>query len=154
MTENMRLCILIADGEHARLLRPGEDNVLSVANYFDSATAHLMAHELVSDRPGRAFESARPGSHGLAPRHDPHQMEKARFAHFVAAQLCRAAANEAFDRLVLVAPAHVLNDIEAALDEPTAAKVVGRLTKDLVNVPNHALSRHLQEWVTAPHRVM
>lgn len=154
MTENMRLCILIADGEHARLLRPDEDNVLHIANNFDSATAHLVAHELVSDRPGRAFESARPGSHGIAPRHDPHQTEKQQFAHFVARQLCHAAAGEAFDRLLLVAPAHVLNAIEAALDEPTAAKVVGRLAKDLVKVPNHALSRHLHEWVGAPHRVM
>jgi protein required for attachment to host cells len=154
MTENMRLCILIADGEHARLLRPGADNVLHVANNFDSAAAHLMSRELVSDRPGRAFESARPGSHGVGPRHDPHQMEKAKFAHFVAEQLCRMAANEAFDRLVLVAPAHVLSDIDAALDGPTAGKVVGRLAKDLVKVPNHALSPHLHEWVAAPHRVM
>ena len=153
MTENMRLCILIADGEHARLLRPDGDNVLHVANNFDSATAHLMAHELVSDRPGRVFESARPGSHGIAPRHDPHQLKKEQFAQLIARQLCHAAASEAFDRLVLVAPAHVLNDIEAALDEPTAAKVVGRLAKDLVKVPNHALSRHLHEWVAAPHRV-
>lgn len=154
MNENMRLCILIADGEHARLLRPDENNALQVANYFDSATAHRMAHDLVSDRLGRAFESARPGSHGIAARHDPHELEEQKFAHFVARQLCDAAAGDGFDRLVLVAPAHVLNDIEAALDEPTAAKVVGRLAKDLVKVPNHALSRHLHEWVAAPHRVI
>lgn len=154
MTQPMRLCILIADGEHARLLRPDDENVLHVATNFDSTTAHRMAHELVSDRPGRVFESARPGSHGIAPRHDPHAMEQQKFARFVARQLCLAAANDAFDRLVLVAPAHVLSDIEAALDEPTAAKVAGRLAKDLVKVPNHALSRHLHAWVAAPHRVI
>jgi len=154
MSENMRLCILIADGEHARLLRLEENNVLHVASDLDSATAHVVAHDLVSDRPGRTFESARPGSHAIAPRHDPHQLEKKRFAHFVAQQLCHAAASDAFERLVLVAPAHMLNEIEAALDAPTAQKVVGRLPKDLVKVPNHALSQHLQQWVAAPHRVM
>jgi protein required for attachment to host cells len=154
MTENMRLCILVADGEHARLLRPDADNVLHIANSFDSATAHLLSHELVSDRPGRDFESARPGSHGVTPRHDPHQMEKVKFAHFIADQLNQAAAHEAFDRLVLVAPAHVLNDIEEALDGVVARKVVGRLAKDLVKVPNHALSPHLHDWVAAPHRVI
>lgn len=154
MTENMRLCILIADGEHARLLRPDEDNVLHVANSFDSATAHLMSHELVSDRPGRDFESARPGSHGVVPRHDPHVMQKVKFAHFIADQLNHAAAQEAFDRLVLVAPARVLSEIDDALDLTTTAKVVGRLAKDLVKVPNHALSPHLHDWVAAPHRVM
>ena len=154
MTDNMRLCFLIADGEHARLLRPDEDNVLHVANSFDSGSAHLLAHDLVSDRPGRVFESAQPGSHGVAARHDPHQMEKEKFAHFIADQLNRMAANEAFDRLVLVAPAHVLNDVEEALDTETAAKVVGKLAKDLVKVPNHALSSHFHEWIAAPHRVM
>jgi protein required for attachment to host cells len=154
MNENIRLCFLIADGEHARLLRPDENNVLQVATYFDSATAHRLAHDLVSDRPGRTFESARPGSHGIEPRHEPHQLEKEKFAQLIARQLCHAAASDSFDRLVLVAPAHVLNDIEAALDEPTAAKVVGRLAKDLVKVPNHALARHLNHWVAVPHRVM
>jgi protein required for attachment to host cells len=154
MRENSRLCILIADGEHARLLRPDDNNALQIANDFDSATAHRMAHDLVADRPGRTFESAGPGSRGIVPRHDPHQMEKTTFAHFVARELCRAAASDAFDRLVLVAPAHVLTDIEAALDEPTARKLVGRLAKDLVKVPNYALSRHLHQWVAAPHRVI
>lgn len=154
MTPKPRICILIADGEHARLLRPDQDNVLHLAGSVDSATAHRMTHELVADRPGRVFESARPGSHGLAPRHDRHQLEKESFARFVARQLCQAASDDAFDRLVLVAPQHVLLDIEAALDDPTAARVVGRLAKDLVKVPNHALSPHLHEWIGAPHRVM
>jgi protein required for attachment to host cells len=154
MNEHMRLCILIADGEHARLLRPDENNVLQLVTYFDSATAHRMAHDLVSDRLGRAFESARPGSHGIEPRHDAHQLEKGKFAQFVAHELCQAAASDVFDRLVLVASAHVLNDVEAALDEATAAKIVGRLARDLVKVPNHALSQHLRQWVAAPHRVM
>jgi hypothetical protein len=43
MTESMGLGMLIADGQHASLLWPGQDNVLHVANNSDPATAHLIA---------------------------------------------------------------------------------------------------------------
>ena len=82
MTGNRGLCFLIADGEHARFVAADADNVLRTIRSFDSASAHLAAHDLGSDRPGRDFESARPGSHGVAPRHDPHQMEKTEIRGF------------------------------------------------------------------------
>ena len=148
-TVNTRLCILIADGEHARLLRPDADNVLHIATSFDSASAHLASHELGPDRQGRSFESD-----VVVPRRDPHQMAKTKFARFVAECLNEVSADDGFDRLVLVAPAHALREIESSLDAATARKLIGKLAKDLVKVPNHALSSHLQDWIGAPHRAM
>lgn len=152
MNSNHGLCFLIADGEHARFVVADPDNALHTARSFDSAAAHLASHDLGTDRPGRAFESARPGSHGVAPRSDPHQLEKSRFAEFVADETGIAAGDGAFDRLVLVAPAHCLHEIEDALDARTAGMVIGRLAKDLVKTPDHALSPHLHAWVAAPRR--
>lgn len=153
MVSNRGLCFLIADGEHARFVQADADNVLRTLRSFNSATAHLASHDLGSDRPGRSFESATPGSHGVAPRHDPHQLEKTKFAHFVAGEAGNAAGEGAFDALVLVAPAHCLQSIEDALDARTAAMVTGRLAKDLVKTPDHELSPHLREWVPAPQRI-
>ncbi|HTW69346.1 MAG TPA: host attachment protein [Acetobacteraceae bacterium] len=144
------LCFLIADGEHARFVMADADNVLRTARSFDSASAHLPAHRLVSDRLGCAFESARPGSHGVEPRHDPHRMEKLRFADFVADEIGIAAGEGAFDRLVLVAPAYCLDEIEEALDAHTASMVAGRLAKDLVKTPDHELLSHVRAWIGAP----
>ena len=152
MTTNRGLCILIADGEHARFVAADPDNVLRTSRSFDSTSAHLASRDIGSDRPGRSFESATPSSHGVAPRHDPHQLEKTKFAHFVADEVGIAAGEGAFDRLVLVAPAHCLRDIEDALDARAAAMVVGRLAKDLVKTPDYELSPHLREWVDAPQR--
>jgi len=154
MVSNRGLCFLIADGEHARFVAADADNVLRTVRSFDSASAHLASHDLGSDRPGRDYESATTGSHGVAPRHDPHQLEKTKFAHFVAGEAGVVAGEGGFDRLVLVAPAHCLNDIEAALDARTAAMVTGRLAKDLVKTPDHELSPHLREWVGAPRRAV
>lgn len=152
MTSNRRLCFLIADSEHARFVEADADNVLRTSRSFDSASAHLASRDLGSDRPGRSFESANPARHGLAPRHDPHQLEKTKFAHFVADETSAAVGEGIFDRLVLVAPAHCLREIEDALDGRTAAMVTGRLVKDLVKTPDHELSPHLREWIGAPQR--
>ncbi|HUB13012.1 MAG TPA: host attachment protein [Acetobacteraceae bacterium] len=154
MPYNSGLCFLIADGAHARFVMADTDNVLRTVRSFDSASAHLESHELGSDRPGRVFESARPGSHGVTPRHDPHEMEKLRFADIVADEIGVAAGEGAFDRLVLVAPAHCLRQIEHELDAHTAAMVVGRVAKDLVKTPDHELLEHLREWIGAPWRAI
>lgn len=152
MTRTTGLCFLIADGEHARLVIADADHVLRTARSFDSATAHHETHDLVSDRVGRVFESTRPGVHGVEPRHDPHRMEKLRFADFVADELGIAAGEGTFDRLVLVAPTYFLHEIEEALDAHTAAIVAGRLPKDLVKTPDHELLPHVREFIGAPWR--
>ena len=152
LTPFLRLGFVIADGEHARFVTADGSNVLRTARSFDSVSAHLASHDIGTDRPGRAFESARPGSHGVTPRHDPHDLEKLKFAAFVADQAGIAAGENLFDRLVLVAPAHCLHAIEDALDGRTAAMLSGRLNKDLVNTPDHELWPHLREWLGAPVR--
>ncbi len=152
MIANRRLWFLIADGEHVRFVEADANNVLRTVRSFDSTGAHLASHDIGSDRPGRSFESATPGSHGEAPRHDPHKLAEARFARFVADEANSAAGNSMFDHLVLVAPAHCLRAIEDALDAPAAAMVTGRLAKDLVKTPDNELSPHLREWIAAPLR--
>jgi protein required for attachment to host cells len=152
MIANRRLCFLIADSEHARLVEADVNNVLRTVRSFDSASAHLASHDIGSGRPGRSFESATLGSHGVAPRHDSHKPEEAKFSHFVADAADSAAGEIGFDSLVLVAPAHCPHAIEDAMDAHTAAMVTGRLAKDLVKTPDYELSPHLREWIAAPLR--
>jgi protein required for attachment to host cells len=147
MARALTLWIAIADGEHARCVQPDGNNALHSVQNFDSAEAHQRSHDIGSDRPGRVFESVRPGSHGVTPRHDPHRLEKHRFAHFVAEQLNEAATRGAFDELLLVVPAHTLNEIRNSLDAGAAAKVIGALDKDLVKTPDSELWPHVSEWV-------
>jgi protein required for attachment to host cells len=73
-------------------------------------------------------------------------MEKQKFAKHVAQELNRASARNAFDQLVLVAPAHTLHEIHERLDTTTLAKMVDTLQKDLTKVPDSELARHLDEW--------
>ena len=152
MRPDRRLCIVVADGEHARFVQRDRDGTLRTGRSIDSATAHQRSHELVSDRPGASFTSTSSARHAETPKHDPHELAKQDFCRFIAAEIGTLADANEFDDVVLVAPAHRLNDIEAALAPPVVAMVVGRLAKDLVKTPDGELWTHLTEWVAAPER--
>jgi protein required for attachment to host cells len=147
MAKHRNILILLADGEHARFIRPGPHNVMQRDEALDSIAAHKRSADLGSDRPGAAVHSDSTAHHALAPRHDPHDLEKEKFAQFVARELNRAAAQNEFEELVLVAPAHTLTIIRDQLDGTAAARVVGTLAKDLVKTPDHELWPHLREHI-------
>jgi len=150
MPRHRRLLIVVADGEHARFVRPGPDNGLHTERSFDSFSAHKRSSDLGSDRPGASFHSDSSAHHAAASRHDPHELAKERFAEAVAADINRSAGE--FDELVLVAPSHSLNRIREALDVTVGAVVVGTLAKDLVKTPDDALWVHVKDWVRPVHR--
>jgi len=146
-----RVWILIADGEHARVVTPQESHGhFETVIAFDSASAHLRSTDLGSDKPGRSFESASITRHAIAPRSDPHLNAKHHFVHDVAALIDQHDQKQEFDRLVLVAPAHALSDLREALGKSAATKVVGSVAKDLVKVNDHDLTAHLADWWLAP----
>ena len=145
-------CFLLADGEHARFVWPAEDNALHTRQALDSATAHKQDSDLVSDREGRGFDSVTPTRHAYSPKHDPHDLEKAKFARLAGQKACALAAEGAFSELILVAPSAILAEIRSELDAATAEMVTGTLAKDLAGVPDDALQPHLAEWIRPVHR--
>ena len=78
-----------------------------------------------------------------------HRADKRNFVYEVAGALNEATARDEFDRLILVAPAHALGELNHALDAPTQRKIVAQLQKDLTNVPNADLAKHLSDLINA-----
>ena len=146
-------CFVVADGGHARFVKPASDNALHTVVAGDSATVHKRSHDLGSDRPGRSFESASPSHHSESARTDLHDAEKLKFAKLVAARICEESTLGEFNELILVAPTHILQELQDGLDKPTAAKLIGTLAKDLTKVPDHELWPHLKQWVRPTHRL-
>lgn len=152
MPHHQKLCFVIADGGHARFVRPAADNALHTLEAIDSTTVHKKDQDLVSDQPGRDYESGTTARHAYTPRHDPHEMAKDRFTLAIAKKVNEASAAEEFDELIVVAPSHVLDELTGALDVPTKAKLRGSLAKDLVKTPDHELLPHLKQWARPVHR--
>ncbi|WP_298285984.1 host attachment protein [Acidocella sp.] len=127
MAIHLRILFALADGEHARFIRPApEDNTLHSAS-------RVLPEE------GRKGEAA-----------EPHLRDPGKFAAWVAGQLSTHA--DSYDELVLVAPAHVLGVIKGHLTKPAAAKLAGTLDKDLTKIADGALQPHLRQWVRPVHR--
>ncbi len=134
-----QLLIVLADGEHARLVRPGAVAGFVTVAEMTSRTAGARTQDLVSDRQGRAFESGNPTRHAIAPHHDPKRTAAEAFARAVADRI----ATEPFETLLLGAPAHTLAPLQAALDPAAQARLAGVLRKDLLKTPDDALAPHL-----------
>jgi len=141
-----RLWIMIADGEHARVVVPAPKLAFHTHHTLESSTAHLKTAELGRDRPPRTMESATGTRHAITPKHDPRELRKQKFAKEVAGEIERILAEEDLDGMLLAAPARALDEILGELDARTSAKIVGTLKKDLTKVPDHELAPHLEAW--------
>jgi protein required for attachment to host cells len=135
--------IVVADGARARILARREQGGFDSISAWESAEAHRPSRDLVSDRPGRAQESATTARHALDQRHDPHEERKIDFVRDLAERINRAAAENRFDDFVLFAPPRCLGTLREALDETARAKLRASAAKDLTKLPPDELAAHV-----------
>lgn len=113
-----------------------------VARITDPA-AHLHDRDLMSDRPGRSYESFGGARHALEREDDPRHREAVRFARRVARRLDEARRKDEFENLVVVAGPPFLGLLRAAMSQPTKACIAREIRKDLVHGPIAVLREHL-----------
>lgn len=144
-TKKKETWFVVADGMRARILRRTDDRRLVPATDHDlyDAAVHGFARDLKSDAPGRVFDTGSGARHAVEPRHDPHEFEKERFGKYVASVINEAAARDAFEQLVLVAPPRALGVLRAALDERARGRILEEVPKDLTRAPLDRLAEHL-----------
>jgi protein required for attachment to host cells len=136
--------VLVADGGHAKVLqwikrRP------SLLNDQTLAIDLPASHNLVSDRPGRSFESQGRARHAIVGRSDPHRRLKREFAKQIAHMLAKELAAKRYERLVVVAPPTTLVDLRNAYSKTLREKVIGEFAHDLVKLPTSRLSQRLAQ---------
>ena len=107
--------------------------------------AHLHNRDLVSDRPGRSYESFGEARHAIARENDPRQLEAVRFARRIARRLDEARRKDEFEELIVVAGPPFLGVMRQELSRPTRQRVVHEIHKDLVHGTVESLQRHLPE---------
>jgi len=65
-----RLWIVVADGEHARFVKPAPKRAFHTQRIFESPAVHKKTSDLGTDRPDRSMESASGTCHAITPKHD------------------------------------------------------------------------------------
>lgn len=136
MIKAPRCWFVVADAGRAvayrkRQDRPGYDEVAR----WESPDAGKPARDLVTDRPGRAFDSRGGQRHAMEPSTDPKALAKQAFAAELAGALSTAHAAKQFENLVLFAPARVLGDIRKRLAGATGTALSRAIDKDLTKLP-------------------
>ena len=135
--------VLIADGTQARVLEnTGPGKGLNTVEGLDFSQEPLLAQDIVSDRPGRSFNSVGGGRSGYEPKTDPVEHRESEFLKSVAAVLDKKHMDHAYDRLVIAAAPIALGDIRKALSNGVKKSIMAEINKDLTNIPSPQLSKH------------
>ncbi len=144
--------IAIADSAKARIYSTsGPGLKLVLIEELDSEAARRLAQELVSDKPGRSFSSAGPRRAGMEPHSNPQSVEKHKFVKDLVDYLDAAAIQGAFDDLFLVAAPRTLGEIRKLSNGHIVSRLKGELGKDLTNIPEPELARHLEPLDIGKH---
>ena len=139
-----RTWIVAADGARARvLLHLGAGGRMSEVKSMESTEARKHGRDLVTDAPGRVFDSTGHARHAAEPRVDPKDQEEAKFLRQVVELLERGARDGEYDQLVLCAAPRALGVLRGMLPAAVRDRTVAELDKDLTKTPLDQLPRSL-----------
>lgn len=140
--------ILVADGTHAFIaLNQGPGQGIEKDLEAEFHGQNVPEREIMSDAPGRSFDSGGQGRHAMERPSDPQRINQQAFAREIAAHIDSGAERNVFDRLVLVAAPQMLGELRKCLSNGAKAKIAGELPKNLTQLPIHKLPDHLGEII-------
>ncbi|MEA3641670.1 MAG: host attachment protein [Lamprobacter sp.] len=143
---NSKLWLIVADeGRAALYAAESPTGPLTELRDFIGAENRLLDQDLVTDRPGRAFDSGGEGRHALEPSTQPGEVEAQRFAKRLTEILDQARTEHRFEMLGLVAPPAFLGLLRKSLSDEAARQVVLEIDKDLTRYDAEGVRAHLPE---------
>lgn len=145
--------ILVADSVRARIFSAdsptgGLNELTTLAN----PEGRLHEQDLVSDRPGRSFDSRGHGRSGMSEQISAKEQENIRFATRVAEHLENNRKQGSFRKLILVAAPEFLGQLSARLSDATQGLVALRVNKNLAHLSVQEIRAHLPQkmWSNLP----
>lgn len=126
--------VVVASSTRCRIFTQAKHSApLQQVDELEHPEGRLRRRDLVSDRPGRTFDSAGPGRHAMGQPVNPIEQENIRFAKTVAARIDEGRKREAFDRLVLVADPRFLGLLRHGLTPATRHRLTTEVDKNLAD---------------------
>ena len=136
--------VLVADSGHARVFTADTPlGALDEIEDFINPELPRRNRDVLTDKPGRAYDSAGKGRHAMETTTSPKANAQNLFADMLAGQLEKARAEGRFERLALVAEASMLGALRHKLSQLTSRKIVFELNKNLVKLDPAAIRSHL-----------
>ena len=138
--------VLVADSAIARIFEAATPlGALSELEVLTHPESRLHERDLVSDLPGRSFDSMGAGRHGMEVSVRPKQQEALDFAGEVAHRLEEAHARHHFTHLLLVAAPEFLGLLRGKLSAQVRDRVTHEVAKNLAKHSAEEIRRALPE---------
>lgn len=135
--------LIVANSSLARIFKFEKRNELKELKVFEHPESRLPNRELVSDKPGRDFESVGTVRHALEPKTSPKQLEFTQFAKFLADYLEEEHNRGTFDSLYIAASPALLGLLRQSLHPNIAKLIKGEINKDLTQIKVNEIPSHL-----------
>jgi protein required for attachment to host cells len=135
--------LVVANSSLARIFKIEKKHELKEIATLEHPESRLHNLDLVSDKPGRDFESAGIGRHSLEPKVLPKRQEFAIFAKTIANYLESAHQQGEFETLYLAASPSLLGLLRQALSPHIAKLIKGESDKDMTHLPPQQIPAHL-----------
>lgn len=138
--------IVVADRSQARFfLVDKKRDTLTEVERLDHPVAYKREGEIVSDRPGRSFNSVGSGRHAMDPEVEHKEQEAIRFAGEIVDALEKARIAERFDDVVLVAGPRFLGSIRQKMSAALTGTVREEIAKNLGQYNTREIQQHLSD---------
>lgn len=133
MTKQTRTWIVAAEAARARIfLQPRPGAKLEELTDLVNPAARTKQGKLVSDKPGRTFDSKGAGRHAKSPKESLKKQEEDKFARDICERINAARGALEFDKLVLVAAPQFLGLLRQHLEPEAVHQVSREIHKNLV----------------------
>lgn len=144
--QRIRHWYLVANRKEAVLYEGQPGNDFRFLRRLENPQGKLTERELVADRPGRVFASARSGTrHAYEPRSLYHEEVARQFARRIGKVLEKDALQEEFSDLVILAEPHFLGLLHQQLSKKVRSLVRRELPREWHQGSDEELQDYLQQ---------
>lgn len=138
--------VLVAESSRAKIFAAdGPRGTLQEIAALDHPEGRAHEQDLVSDLPGRTFDSAGQGRHAKEEAVSPKEQENIYFVKTIGEKLEQGRTHNEFDKLILIAPPAFLGLLRQHLPEQTRKRVSEEINKNLISMSLDEIRAHLPE---------
>jgi len=128
----MTLWVMVANSSFAEILAiNGHGRDVQRVHHIEFPQGRERSGEILTDRPGRAFDSMGSSRHALGSKVDPHTQEQLQFAHQLVNILHKAKSENNFSDLVIIAPPQFLGELRGIYPDTLKKCISREITKNL-----------------------
>ncbi|MGQ0696680.1 MAG: host attachment protein [Panacagrimonas sp.] len=141
--------VLLADSSRALLYSVGtQTKVWTLLKEYTHAASRVSEGGLTTDQPGRTHGSVGQGARSaMESKTSPKDVEFEHFAHELAGALHDGHGQNAYDRIVLVAPPHFLGLLRKAIDDTVSKLIVETFDKDYLHLSEKEMRERLDRLI-------